>query len=254
MDSSCQQKAVVMRRGSSLTSFVAILSFALLGTSASLRAQAPAGPLPAAQPKTPPPSASEQEQQPKVEKRTSIFGQWKLNLDDSDDPRKKMEEVQSSSVRGGPGGIRVGIPGLGGVGGIGGGRGGMSDADRQRVQEVILPANTLALTQKDPKDPEIDLIDDQNRKCALFTDGRKLQKPDPKNDSSQEIAAHWDGSRLVTDEKSPRGGKMSRTFELSYDGTQLYETVYLATGRSSAPVEVRYVYDPLSAPASEHNR
>ena len=31
-------------------------------------------------------------------------------------------------------------------------------------------------------------------------------------------------SSLATDEKSPRGGKMSRTYELSYDGTQLYET------------------------------
>jgi hypothetical protein len=40
---------------------------------------------------------------------------------------------------------------------------------------------------------------------------------------------------------------MSRTFELSYDGAQLYETVRLTTGRSNTPLDVRYVYDPVSA-------
>jgi hypothetical protein len=110
-----------------------------------------------------------------------------------------------------------------------------------------MPANLLTLARKDAKDPEVDLTDDQSRKRALFTDGRKVQKPDAKDDSYEEIAAHWDGSRLVTDEKSPHGGKMSRTFELSYDGAQLYETLRLTTGRSNTPLDVRYVYDPVPA-------
>jgi hypothetical protein len=40
---------------------------------------------------------------------------------------------------------------------------------------------------------------------------------------------------------------MSRTFELSYDGTQLFETVRLTTGRSNTPLDIRYVYDPMPA-------
>jgi hypothetical protein len=112
----------------------------------------------------------------------------------------------------------------------------------------------LTLAQKSAKDPEVDLTDDQNRKRALFTDGRKLQKPDSKDDSYQEIAAHWDGSRVVTDEKSPRGGKMSRTFELSYDGTQLFETLRLTTGRSNTPLDVRYVYDAVSSSGTPPNQ
>ena len=101
---------------------------------------------------------------------------------------------------------------------------------------------------------QMGLYPPRSRKRALFTDGRKLEKPDSKDDSYQEIAARWDGARLVTDEKSPRGGKMSRTFELSYDGAQLYETMRLTMGRSNTPLDIRYVYDPVSAPAAQPNQ
>jgi hypothetical protein len=36
---------------------------------------------------------------------------------------------------------------------------------------------------------------------------------------------------------------MSRTFELSSDGRQLYETLHVTSGRSNTPHVVRYVYD-----------
>lgn len=171
------------------------------------------------------------------------MGAWRLNRDDSDDPRKKMEEARGNRGSGRGGGIHVSGPGMG-HGGYGGHRGvGESDEDRQRMEELFRPANSLNIAQKDSKGPEIDVTDDQNRKRALFTDGRKVQKPNPKDNSYEEIAAHWDDKRLVTDEKSPRGGKMSRTFELSYDGTQLYETLHFTTGRSNTPVVIRFVYD-----------
>jgi hypothetical protein len=43
---------------------------------------------------------------------------------------------------------------------------------------------------------------------------------------------------------------MSRTFELSSDGMQLYETLHMTVGRNSTPLVVRYVYDqvPSSQP------
>ncbi|MGA2098215.1 MAG: hypothetical protein ABSH39_18085 [Candidatus Acidiferrum sp.] len=216
-----------------------VLAVFVLAVPFFVRAQAPPGPLPAAKPQDAPPKTVEQ---PKAETRTSILGRWKLNRDDSDDAHKKLQDAQNnaSSRRGGSGISIAGFP----VGGRGGGRSGQSDADQQRLQDVVAPANSLTLAQKDAKDPEVDLTDDQNRKLVLFTDGRKIEKADSKDDSYQEIAAHWDGARLATDEKGPRGGKMSRTFELSYDGTQLYETLHLVTGRSNTPVDVRYVYDP----------
>lgn len=220
----------------------------------SVRAQAPAGPLPAAQPQPSSSSAGTPQNQPvRVETRSSIFGAWKLNRDESDDPRKKMEDARTSRASGPRSGSGVSIAGFP-IGGHGGNRGGESDEDRQRVESVIAAANSLRLTQKAAKDPEVDLTDDQSRKRALFTDGRKLQKSDAKDDSYEEIAAHWNGSRLVTDEKGPRGGKMSRTFELSYDGAQLYETIRLTTGRSNTPIDVRYVYDPIPPGSGPENQ
>jgi hypothetical protein len=223
----------------------------------SIRAQAPAGPLPAAQPQPSQPAAGiPPNPQPRAETRTSILGQWKLNPDESDDPRKKIQDANASRGSGSRGGSGVSIAGfpIGGHGGYGGNRGGESDEDRLRLQSAIAPANSLVLAQKDPKNPEVDLTEDQNRKLVLFTDGRKIQKPDSKDESNQEIAAHWDGSRLVTDEKSPHGGKMSRTFELSYDGTQLFETIRLTMGRSNTPLDIRYVYEVASASPATTNQ
>jgi hypothetical protein len=126
---------------------------------------------------------------------------------------------------------------------------GESDEDRERTAELLSPTDSLNVAEAQ-KNVEVDMFDDQQHKRAFFTDGRKLQKS--KDANYQEIAAHWDGNRLVTDEKSPHGGKMSRTYELSSDGTQLYETLHMAAGRSNTPVTIRYVYDqaPGSAPAA----
>lgn len=226
----------------------------MVGTiwAASARAQAPPGPLPAAQPQ-PPSSAQAQPQQQSapVKPRTSILGAWKWNRDESDDARKKMQDARTANSAGGGGGrggVRMGIPGMGGGpygGGRRGGGGNESDEDRQKMQDVVNPAQALTVAEA-KKDVEVDMFDEQQRKSAFYTDGRKLQKT--KDSTSQEIAAHWDGNRLVTDEKTPSGRKMSRTYELSYDGTQLYETLHLTQGRSSSTVSIRYVYDQADAP------
>jgi hypothetical protein len=97
---------------------------------------------------------------------------------------------------------------------------------------------------------EVDLVDDRDRKRAFMTDGRKLKKS--KDENYQEIAAKFDGNRLVTDEKDPRGNRMSRTFELSSEGRQLYETLHMVSGRSNSPLIIRYVYDiPISAQSQQ---
>jgi len=106
------------------------------------------------------------------------------------------------------------------------------------MQPLIHPSDSLSI---ELQNPEVDVTDDNFLKLILYTDGRKLQKA--KDNKLQEVAAHWDGSRLVSDEKSPLGGKMSRTFELSQDGRSLYETLHIDNGRSDTPLVIRYVYD-----------
>jgi hypothetical protein len=112
------------------------------------------------------------------------------------------------------------------------------------MQPLVNPSESLAI---DLKNPEVDLTDDQFQKLVLFTDGRQLPKSSPKDE--QDAAAHWSGSQLVSDEKSPLGGRMSRTFELSQDGRQMYETLHIDNGKKTAIV-IRYVYD-VSRPDME---
>ncbi len=88
---------------------------------------------------------------------------------------------------------------------------------------------------------EVDVTDDEFHKLTLYTDGRKLTKSTDEN--NQQVLAHWNGTQLVSDETSPLGGKMSRTFELSFDGRQLTETLHIDNGKSKTPIVIRYVYN-----------
>jgi hypothetical protein len=207
--------------------------------------------------------------------RTTLAGSWKLNRDQSDDPLQRVRAAESSS-RGNTGGYPgngnpgSGYPGGGNPGGGypgggypgggypgsgypgGGRRGGYPSGGQQstgqdieanpKMQSLIHPSGLLDL---ELKSPEIDVTDDVLHKLILYTDGRKLQKS--KDESNQEVPAHWDGSRLVSDEKSPIGGKMNRTFELSRDGLQLYEILHIDNGQSDTPITIRYVYDIASS-------
>jgi hypothetical protein len=112
--------------------------------------------------------------------------------------------------------------------------------------ELIRPAPSVTI---DLKPEEVDVTDDHYHKIVFFTDGRQLQKP--KDDSYQEIAAKWSGIQLVSDEKAPQGGKMSRTLELSPDGKQFIETFHVDRGKNRSPVIARYVYDIPGAQAAK---
>jgi hypothetical protein len=222
----------------------AFMGFAALGLLAAkgARAQAPSGPITAAPAKPGPAPAAAPNPVPAPIPRTTILGAWKLNLDESDDPSRRRQDSQDSN--GGYGGRRGGIGGGYPGGGYGGHRmGGETEEQREKTQILLRPARSLKLSMTGA---EVDVVDDQESKLAFMTDGRKLQKS--KDAGYQEIAAKWDGHRLASDEKDPRGNKMSRTFELSSDGLQLYETLHMTTGRSNSPRVIRYVYD-IPAPS-----
>lgn len=209
-------------------------------------AQAPAGPMTSA-PQAAPGTTAKAPEPPLPAPRQTILGAWKLNRDESDDMHNRSQDSDNRTYGGGrPGG--GGWPGGGGYPGHHGGYGGgESDQDRQKMHELLSPPTTITFSMTGA---EVDLMDDHDRKRAFMTDGRKLQKS--KDDSYQEIAAKWDGNRLVSDEKSPRGGKMSRTFELSPDGRQLYENLHIeGSGRNSHTMEIHYVYDIIPDKATK---
>jgi len=239
---------------------VAIASFllvAILGTPKG-KAQAPPGPLPqsasqdgsaAPPPKAPPPD---------VPRTKVLAGTWRLNLDESDDPGKKLQQARgsASSGQGGGrhsgGGMGGGWPGGGGMGGRGGmggggrgmGGGGESDSDRQKMQLFVQPANQSTVVQKEP---EIDVSDDDDRKFAFYTDGRKVEKS--KDPSHQDFDAKWQEYRLVAAGKDPRGNKYERSYEVLEGNRKLCETILLKVGRNNTGVSIRYIYDLISPPA-----
>jgi hypothetical protein len=227
-----------------LRALAGIAAFSVLAAGAAL-AQAPSGPITAA-PTQPAPAApaNAANPAPAPPPRTTILGGWKFNPDHSDDPSKRKQDSGDSNggYGGGRGHMGGGYPG-GGHGGYGGRRDGESDEEREKMRELFTPAKSITLSMTGA---EVDLVDDRDRKWAFMTDGRKLQKS--KNENYREIAAKFEGKRLVSDEKDSHGNKMSRTFELSSDGRQLYETFHVTTGRNNTPHVIRYVYDiPIPA-------
>lgn len=228
-------------------------------------AQAPPGPMTPSVPLPPPKPAPPQKKKPQIAPRKTLAGYWKFNSDESDDAKRRLDEARRTKARGGndpndpndpnaPGGSgnpgsgtgRVGgvgfPPGPGGgngpYGGSGRGMGGGDSETAQKIFELVRPDASQSISLSDT---EVASLNDRGDKLVFFTDSRKIQKS--KNESVQQIPAHWDGPKLVTDEKGPQNRKMSRTIELSPDGKQVYETWHIENGRSGNSITIRYVYD-----------
>ncbi|MGA3177004.1 MAG: hypothetical protein ABSE19_06610 [Candidatus Acidiferrum sp.] len=213
-----------------------------------LHAQAPPGPI------QPDPSTVSSTARPappvkRMEPRKNILGAWKLNKDESDDPRQKANQRKSSNSSGYPGGNggpRVGWPG-GGMGGGHRGNGapqnGTSD-DRQRYNQLLDPSVRLELARKNDKDPIVEMMGDQGRKTLFYTDGHK---PDtPAGVGTEIVEARWDGAKLVSDSTLPKNGSLKRTYEVSPDGLQLWEKVEMVAGKDKYPSKFRFVYDAVA--------
>jgi hypothetical protein len=216
-------------------------------------AQAPPGPIApvpsqrsAGEPPPPPPV--------KIVPRKNILGAWKLNRDESDDPKARSNQRKVNDPNGNHGGNsgpRVSWPG-GGMGGpgMGGGQRGNGGSqkdtseDRQRYAELIDPSIRLKLERKNEKDPIVEMFGDQGRKTIFYTDGHK---PDaPTGVGTDVVEAKWDGEKLVSSSPLPKKGSLTRTYEVSPDGLQLWEEVEMVIGKDKNPSRFRFVYDAVA--------
>src|SRR5215470_16008638 len=84
----------------------AFLALANFGLAANANAQAPPGPLPGTASQDPSRPAPARQPRPDTPLSKNLAGTWKLNRDDSDDPRKKLQQA-----RGGGRGQGGGRPG-----------------------------------------------------------------------------------------------------------------------------------------------
>jgi len=231
--------------------FLILNGTCLLGVGA-LWAQAPPGPM------TPPPpqpgsvaAAPPPPKKPELPPRKNILGAWRFNKDESDDPRQKVHQTADpdggNRGGGGYGGPRVGFPGGGPMCGTGN-RGPYpghrtQEDDSARLGDLVNPVREVQIIRRNESDPEVELIDDRERRHIFYTDGRKIEKQ--KDPSLEEISARWDGNRLITDEKGPHNSKISRTFEVSSDGKQLLESIRVSDSKGNHPYTVNYVYDAI---------
>src|SRR5258705_8468786 len=190
-------------------------------------AQAPPGPIApvasqrsANEPPPPPPV--------KIVPRTNILGAWKLNRDESDDPKARSNQRKVNDPNqghGGNSGPHIGFPG-GGMGGpgIGGGQRGNGGQqkdtaeDRQRYAELIDPSIRLKLARKNEKDPIVEMFGDQGRKTIFYTDGHK---PDAPAGGGTDVGeGKWDGDKLGGFLPPPKKGGLARTYGGLPDGVQ----------------------------------
>lgn len=179
--------------------------------------------------------------------KPSLAGTWKMNKEQSDDPRQKMQEAMGNA--GGGQGQEGGNPNRGeGRPGRGGGPGAMM-AEWSQLTVTQLDANvkitgasgrTLATTT--PPDNSAKSNDDANGSGSGANDnangGQRRMPP---------VLGQWQGNQFVVNGRGFGGGTTTRTYELSPDSKQLYVTTKITSERLAQPVTYRLVYDKGSA-------
>jgi hypothetical protein len=184
---------------------------------------------------------------PAADQPPNLAGTWKLNKDKSDNPREKMQEAMANS-----GGMQGGGGGgygqrRGGGGGEGGPRGNMMDEFTRltivqtgsNVKVTGASGRTLAVLPADTSSNSgANSNADANSDSNANPNGQYAPPPP---------TVHWQDSQLIAELQGRRGGKTTRTYELSPDGKQLYVTTRMENPRFSQPVTYRFVYDPVKS-------
>jgi hypothetical protein len=168
--------------------------------------------------------------------KPSLAGTWKLNKDQSDDPHQKMQQAMGGS------GEQGGGHGWGGRGHGGGregsehGRGGMmNDLSQLTIQQT---------------DSTVKVTDASGRVLAVYPSDQGNSTKSSGNgdgDAGAPASAQWQGNQLVAVTQGTHGGKATRTYALSPDGSQLYVTTRMESKRFNQPVSFRLVYDPVKS-------
>lgn len=238
-------------RGFSLRFAAGALGGALMLLCAGIAgAQAPPGPISGA-----PPAASDQpvgrpapppNNRWKNPEKPNLAGAWRLNQDESDDPRQRAQ--QSRGISGGGGGVggQHGGWGVGGPGGVGvyHGGGGRNQQAQDQASSMMEEFSQLMIEQTDAT---VRVKDSGNQLVAQFPmNSDTSNDKDAKNNFSQ-----WQSGQLVVVTQGKHGGKITRRYTLSADGDQLYVTTRIDKSGSDQPVMFRFVYDPVRNDAQE---
>ena len=175
----------------------------------------------------------------------NLAGSWKLNQDQSDNPREKMREAMGNAGQEGQGGG----PGGGNRGGRGCGRGGNVF---QNQSQLIIEQTSQSVKVSGASG---DLIAQTSANSNTNNQGNSAQSSNSDQSNGQRFRgrrrgpqiAQWKDNQLAVGNSGPIGGKTTRTYSLSPDGKQLYVNTEMQNPRFDQPVTFRLVYDSVKS-------
>jgi hypothetical protein len=227
--------------------FALVIALVAFGFAAHAQTVGPIAPNPSAPRQQAPPESTSRTASPAQSGKHSFAGVWKMNRDQSDYPRQKLEQASSSGGGWGqgPGGGGWGGWGGGGWGVPGTGRGGWNRGGRP-IPEGVADMSDFSQLTIEQSDTSTKVTGAAGRVLAQYSaenGGEKGTGKKSKNSANEPPMAQWQGDRLVTMVNTPRAGRTTRTYELSNDDKQLYVTTRLESPRFDQPVNIRFVYD-----------
>ncbi len=175
----------------------------------------------------------------------NLSGNWQLNKDASDDPAKVMQDARASGGSGG-GGRGGGWSGGGGGmghhhGGGGGSRsGGDSSGSPESYSDRFAALDTLQIQHKEPS---LTITDSAGRERTIYTDGRKTEE-EHSHGGTTAVTASWKDGHLEVVSRPETGSKITETYAVAADGSQLTVTTMVEGGRSGS-FTIRRVYDAM---------
>jgi len=181
----------------------------------------------------------------------NLTGKWYLNKDASELP-------DSSASRESGGGSGSGYHGGGGgMGRHGGGHhgrgsqpadsnnGSPTSDDGSSMQELGMRMQVLDIKHEEPK---ITITDAGGRERVLYTDGRKLESEHSYGGTTK-VVTRWKDGRVEVVSTPEHGPKVTETYAITADHTQLTVTTTLQGGRRDVTIRRVYQTTPPAATA-----
>lgn len=182
----------------------------------------------------------------------NLTGKWYLNKDASELP-----DASASRESGGGGSGSGYHGGGGGMGRHGGGRhargsqpsgdggGGPVSEDGSSAQESGMRLQILDIRHEEPK---ISITDAGGRERVLYTDGRKLEEEHSYGGTTN-VVTRWKDGRVEVVSTPEHGPKVTETYAITADHSQLTVTTTFQGGRRDLTIRRVYQATPPAATA-----
>jgi hypothetical protein len=178
----------------------------------------------------------------------NLTGKWRLNPNASDRPDEALREAQPSRRSGG------GFHGHAGMGHGGGRRTAPSttspdDGASGDPTGVGLGGRvSMATLEIRHEEPRLSITDASGHERIVYTDGRKTEEEHSYRGTTK-VRARWKDGRIEVTSVPERGPKITETYSITADRSQLLMTTKLEGGRVS-DVTIHRVYDAVREDAA----